>query len=121
MSQLIDRWPGRLLALFLPLVLMFALLLPGQALAKKLVGVEGGGNGGGGSEGDPLDSNDYGGDGSDDEYEQSGAGDASSGWLFLPILDLKILLVPEYEGGTLNFRVIVIQEEASSLEEYHAP
>jgi hypothetical protein len=122
MSHLLDHWPGRLLTHILPLVLVISGLFAGSAWARKDLAIDDGRSGGGGSEGDPLDSNDAGGGGgSGDNYHDTGLGEAVYDGSFLSIFGRKVLLIPEFQGGTLIFRFFIIIETADGVEAYHAP
>ena len=114
MKKLLSIWSGRLLSLLFPAALVVSFLAPANALAIKELGV--GGDGQGGGEGDPLDTNDYGsGGGSGGDVHNN---DASSGTLDHWGLDLgrtQVFLVPQIVGGTIIFRVIIVDRDDSDM------
>lgn len=125
MKKLISKWPDRLMSFFVPAALVVSFIAPTSALALKEMSL--GGGSGGGTEGDPLDTNDVGGGG-------GGGTDIHNDAAPAPIVDplgfsldrFQILLVPEMLGGTLIFRIIVVDKSDLglidlSMEEYHAP
>jgi len=120
MSYLCDHWLGRILGLVLSVVLMFSSLIPGKALARKQLSRAEGGTGG--SEGDPLDSNDYGGGGGGGgDYEDPLTGEGAKSGLVFWFGNTEILLVPQYQGGTLVFRLVFVARQDVIVEESHAP
>lgn len=125
MKKLISSWPGRLVSLFVPVVLMVSFLLPAGALAKKEMSLGGGGTGD--SEGDPLDTNDAGGGGGggSDIHNDTGSPDTGNLWGLLSD-KYQVLLVPEVLGGALIFKIVIIDQSDigltyEDLEGYHAP
>ncbi len=126
MKKLISKWPDRLMSLFVPAALVVSFIAPTSAMALKEMSLGGGGTGG--SEGDPLDTNDVGGGGG------GGGSDIHNDATPAPTVDplgfsldrYRILLVPEMLGGTLIFRIIVVDKSDLgladfSMEGYHAP
>ena len=124
MKKVLAIISGRLMSLIFPAALVASFLIPATVLAYQEM--SNGSGGGGGSQGDPLDNNDYGssGDGSDAEGT-TGVEPIRIPWGF-DIDQFQILLIPEFVGGTLIFRIIVIDNGALSLTELslegtHAP
>jgi hypothetical protein len=125
MKNLLSFWSGRLLSLLFSALVAACFLLPTSALAR--MDMSNGNGGGHGTEGDPLDNNDYGGGsgGGSNVHDQNGGGPVT-----IPIIidrhDIMILLVPEFVGGVLNFRILVVPlaepgHAEMSLEGTHAP
>ncbi len=118
MNNLISKWPGRLVSLFVPAALVMSFFAPTSALAIKEMSLGGGGTGD--SEGDPLDTNDVGGGGGGGGTDVHN--DASPTWTVDPLgfsTDrYQILLVPEVLGGVLIFRIIVVDKSDLGLIDY---
>ena len=114
-------WLNRLLGPALSLVMAVGLLQPTASLAAILESVGGGGGGGTGDEGDPLDSNDTAGGGyTDPEHETSVTDRPGGGTIsFLPdrYEGLRILMIPEFQSGTLVFRLLILRTSSLGLEE----
>ena len=124
MNNLISKWPGRLVSLFVPAALVMSFIAPTSALAIKEMSLGGGGTGG--SEGDPLDTNDAGGSGGGADIHDDAAACGTLDLLGFISDRYQILLVPEVLGGTLIFRIIVVEKSDLGLidfrlEESHAP
>jgi len=118
MKKLFDGWPRRLLGLAMSLVMSVGLLFPAASLAAVDRTLDGGGLDRRGGEGDPLDSNDHGGSGSGGDVVHSDG----AGGLKLPVipslLDGKtIVLIPEFQSGTLVFRILVVDTQSLGSEE----
>ncbi|MEN8007002.1 MAG: hypothetical protein ABFS42_08295 [Candidatus Krumholzibacteriota bacterium] len=126
MKKLISKLSGRLVSLLVPAFLVASFLAPTGALAKKEMSLGGGGTGDG-SEGDPLDTNDVGGGG-------GGGSDIhndSTTTRFFDLLGfsssrLRVLVVPEYLGGIVILRIIVVDNTDLGLldlgvGDYNAP
>lgn len=126
MNKLLSILTARPLSLLFPAALVACFLAPNQAIGSREMRV--GSDHIGGSEGDPLDTNDFGGGGGGDEVTiQTGSKpDGSGGYLSLDFSSMSVLLVPEFQGGTLIFRIIFVENSAldlnsGMLEGYHAP
>jgi hypothetical protein len=124
MKNLLSIWSGRLKTLLFPAVLMAGFLVPANVSAY--MGLSNGGGDGGGTEGDPLDTNDWdGGGGGSDVQDTNGVTPPRVPFVFQ--LDrFQILLVPDYSSGTPTFRVLVLKKTESdlagrNLEGTHAP
>ena len=126
MKKPLSAWSRCLGILLVPAALLVNFLVPSPVLAQKHYGM--GRDGVDGSEGDPLDTNDFGGGGGGgDTHVSDDAFSPPVSDRFVFELDrFQILLVPQFSGGTLNFRIIVVDREdlgltASSLEGFDAP
>jgi hypothetical protein len=121
MKTLFSNWSRRLLALLFPAALVASFLVPTKALAMVQISMGGGDSGG--SEGDPLDTNDYGGGGGS-EVHNSGYGGSPIPLVFK--FDLfRVFMVPEVVGGNVIFRILVVERTDTgpverSLEGTHA-
>jgi hypothetical protein len=124
MKNLLSHWSGRLMFLLIPASLIASFLVPANVLAK--VFMSNGGGSSGGTEGDPLDTNDYGGgSGGGDVHDQGGALPPSDSYI-IELERFQILLIPEHVGGTLTFRIMVVEKTdrgfaRRSTEGTHAP
>ncbi len=106
MKKLLSTLSGRLMSLVFPAAVIVSFLAPANALALKEISLGGGDPGG--IEGDPLDTNDYGSSGGGgDVHDQTGP-PSSDLPLVWRIDQIRILLIPEYIGGTLIFRIMII-------------
>ena len=121
MNQLFTSWPRRLLALVVSLVMATGLLGPSASLAGVNRSLNGGGGviGDGEREGDPLDSNDHSGSGSDDDIHNDSI---DRGGISLPLIPAladgrRILLIPDFQSGTLVFRILIVEAETIGSEE----
>lgn len=124
MKFLLSKWSGRLVSLLVPIALFAISLAPASALASKEIRL--GRDRTGGSEGDPLDTNDCGGGGGGSDIHNDTDTTYHSGLLILDLDNYHVILVPEFRGGTLIFKVMLIQpidfgRTALGMEEYHAP
>lgn len=117
MKKLISKWPDRFISLFVPVALVVSFFAPTSALAMKERSIGGGGPGG--TEGDPLDTNDVGGGGGGGSDVHN---DATPTWtvdsLGLSTGRYQILLIPEVLGGTLIFKIIVVDKSELGLNDY---
>jgi hypothetical protein len=125
MKKLLSILSGRLMSFVFPAAVIVSFLAPANALAFKEISLGGGDPGG--TEGDPLDTNDYGssGGGGDDVHDQNGTPSSELPLVFR-IDQIQILLIPEYFGGTLIFRIMIIDSHeldlsGLSLEGSNAP
>ncbi len=125
MKKLLSILSGRLMSLLFPAAVIVSFLAPTSALAIKEISLGGGGDGG--VEGDPLDTNDYGssGGGGDDTHDQTGTAPVKFPFVF-ELERIQILLIPEFVGGTLIFKIMFIDSSALSpvdlsLEGSNAP
>ena len=106
MKKLLSILSGRLMSLVFPAAVIVSFLVPASALALKEISLGGGDPGS--TEGDPLDTNDYGSSGGGgDVHDQTGT-PSSDLPLVWRIDQIRILLIPEYIGGTLIFRIMII-------------
>ncbi len=124
MKKLLSILSGRLMSLLFPAAVIVSFLAPTSALAIKEISLGGGGDGG--VEGDPLDTNDYGSSGGGSDVEDNTSFEPVRIPLGFDINQVQILLIPEFVGGTLIFRIMVIEIGAMgltelSLEGTHAP
>jgi hypothetical protein len=116
-------WLRRLAGQILSLIIAAGLIHPAASLAAMTRSNGNGDGGGTGNEGDPLDSNDHsggGGGGEGDQHEDSAPSVRSGGVIsWLPILSSsqRIILIPEFQSGTLIFRVIILETEFEGVEE----
>ncbi len=123
MKNLLSNWSGRLLALLFPAALAASIFLPTQALA--IMHLSNGGGNNGAMDGDPLDTNDYGGGGGGSDVHNSGAG-GSGMPLGLDLDQVQIFLVTDFVGGKVVFKIIVVEKIETGLvkgrqEATHAP
>ncbi len=126
MKKLLSIWSGRLVFLLVPAALIASFLAPANVLAIKEISL--GGGIAGYTEGDPLDTNDFGssgGSGGSDVQDQNGTDPISNPFVF-ELDRIQIVLIPEFVGGTLIFKIMVIDKAALgmtdfSLEGTHAP
>jgi|GEM_PF-4764027 len=124
MLKTLSIWSGRLLTLVFPAAMVACLFSPSKALAAKEIAL--GRDGGGSSEGDPLDTNDCGGGGSGSDIRDDAGFGGSWDSLVFQFENKQVLLVPEFQGGTLIFRIILVDKTDSGVnvlggEGYHAP
>ena len=124
MKKLLSHWSGRLMFLLIPASLVASFLVPANVLARVVMSNGGGGTDG--TEGDPLDTNDYGGGGGGSDVQDQGGALPPPGSYILVLDRFQILLIPEHVGGTLTFRIMVVEKAERglarrSVEETHAP
>ena len=114
MKNLLSNWSGRLLALLFPAALVASVFLPAKALAVVYMSSGGGNNGS--MEGDPLDTNDYGGGGNGSDIHDS---DAFTGPkpIVLDFGDMQIFLIQDVVGGKVIFRILFVERVDSDLAE----
>jgi hypothetical protein len=110
--------------LLIPASLVASFLFPANVLARVVM--SNGGGGMDGTEGDPLDTNDYGGGGGGSDVQDQGGALPPSGSYIIELDRFQILLIPEHVGGTLTFRIMVVEKAdrglaRRSVEETHAP
>ena len=124
MKNLLSSWSGRLIALIFPAALVASFLAPSKALAIQYMSL--GGRDPGSLEGDPMDNNDYGGGGGgSDVHDDSGSGGSPIPLVF-GFDHIQILMVPEFIGGKIVFRILIVERPDSgvtglSLEGTYAP
>jgi len=117
MKKLISKWPDRLISLFVPAAIVASFFAPASVWASKEMRVGGGGTGG--SEGDPLDTNDVGGGGGGGTEISIDASPTLTFDLWELISDrYQVLVVPEIVGGTVIFRIIVVDKADLGLTDY---
>jgi hypothetical protein len=114
MKNLLYNWSGRLLALLLPAAMAASIFVPAKAMAVVFMSMGGGDNSS--MEGDPLDTNDYGGGGGGSDIHNSGAG-GSPIPLVLEFGDIQIFMVTEVVGGKVVFRILVVERVEKDLAE----
>lgn len=122
MKNLFSIWSGRLMILLFPAALVASALVPSQVLAYQ--GMSNGGHVTGSLEGDPLDTNDYGGGGSGSDVHDDGGAAPVDSPRIPDLQKIRVLLITEFLGGTLIFKIIIIKETSfgvTSVEEIHAP
>lgn len=123
MKNLFSNWSGRLLALLFPAALAASIFVPTKAMAVVYMSMGGGDNGS--MDGDPLDTNDYGGGGGgSDVHDSHSVGSPVP--LVLELGDMQVFLVQDVVGGKLIFRFIVMERfekdlAERSVEGTHAP
>ena len=122
MKKILSILSGRLMSLIFPAALVASFLVPTNVLALKEMSLGGGDPGC--TEGDPLDTNDYGssGGGGSDVHDQAGTEPIRNPFV-LELDRIQVLLIPEFVGGTLIFKIMVIDKTTldMSLEGTHAP
>ena len=106
MKNLLSNWSGRLLALLFPAALAASIFVPAQALA--IVYLSNGGGGNGSMDGDPMDTNDYGGGGGGSDVHDSHS-IGSPVPLILEFGDMQVFLVQDVVGGKVIFRILVVE------------
>jgi len=117
MKKLLSIWSGRLIFLLFSAALVVSFLAPVNVLAMKQISL---GWGIGGTEGDPLDTNDYSGSssgGSQDVNEEIGT-DSVSNPLVFKFGRIRILLVPQFLLGNPIFNIIVIDNADLGLSDW---
>jgi hypothetical protein len=124
MKKMLSILSGRLMSLIFPAALVASFLIPANVLAY--VEMSNGNGGSGGWEGDPLDTNDYGSGGGGSDVHDTTSAELIRDPLIFELDKFQILLIPEFVGGTLIFRIMVIDIDAMgltdlSLEGAHAP
>lgn len=116
MKSVPTRWPRRLLALVMSLVMSLGLLAPATSLARVHRTLDdGSGLDGNGGEGDPLDSNDHSGGGSGGDVIHND-GVSRDGGVKIPVRLFPVsydgrlvFFVPEFRSGTLVFRMTLVR------------
>lgn len=122
MTKLLNLLSERLIALMLALAFAVTALFPFVAWAdrpgERNIGALG--NKPGARTGDPLDTNDAGGDDSDDNV-QGNSVISSPGDTWKHILrSRRIVLVPQYTGTTVVFKIILLPDPDRSAEDSDA-
>jgi hypothetical protein len=126
MKSMLSILSGRFSPLLVPAALVVSFLVPANAFSVKDMAIGTGGSGG--SEGDPLDTNDYsggGGGGSGTDVHDNTGSPITPDLLGLEIGRTQVLLVPQFVGGTLIFKIVIVDMEdidltAYGVEEIHA-
>ena len=113
MKKLLSILSGRLMSLVFPAAVIVSFLAPASALGIKEISLGGGDPGG--LEGDPLDTNDYGSSGGGDDVHDQNGTPSSELPLIFRIDQIRILLIPEYIGGTLIFRIMIVDSHKLDL------
>jgi len=113
MNRLFETIWRRFTILGLALALTAVSLLPMRALADGERQLDVGHRGG--REGDPLDTNDAGNNPADDDIQDT-AGKSGRTIFGGDFWSARILLVPQYNGATITFKVIFLSDEAQSVE-----
>jgi hypothetical protein len=124
MKKMLSILSDRLMSLIFPAALVASFLIPANVLAYQEM--RNGNGGSGGSEGDPLDTNDYGSSGGGSDVHDTDSAELIRDPIIFELDKFQILLIPEFVGGTLIFRIMVIDIGAMgltdlSLEGIHAP
>ena len=124
MKKMLSILSDRLMSLIFPAALVASFLIPANVLAYQEM--RNGNGGSGGSEGDPLDTNDYGSSGGGSDVQDTDSAELIRDPIIFELDKFQILLIPEFVGGTLIFRIMVIEIDAMgltdfSLEGTHAP
>lgn len=112
------RLLGRLLTLILPAAMLATVLPPVAVLADDEMAMDTGHRSG--REGDPLDTNDAGGDGDGDVHDTDGLRSGSTSLIDLVLRSTRVLLVPQYNGATITFKLIFLSDAAGPVEAGHA-
>lgn len=118
MSKMIEDLMGHLAALALSVVFAVAALFPLSALAEQPFAMDTGHRGGGSRTGDPLDTNDADddGDSGDDPQDNNSHIGSRDDWGSLILRSSRVLLVPQYNGAILTFKIIVLPDASVSVE-----
>lgn len=120
MEKLIDVLKSRLVAFILPISLLVATLFPVLAAADGELALDTG-HGGGGREGDPLDTNDAGGDGSSgDDIQDTAKFDGASSLLGRIVGSSRVLVIPQFSGNFISLRIMVLADDVAFVEADHA-
>ena len=122
MNKLLNILSERASALLLAIVFAVAALFPLTAWAER-PGERNDprGNKPGGSTGDPLDTNDSGGDDGDGDIQSNhGVGSASDDSWFRILGSPRIVFLPQYDGTILNFKVFILSDAAHVVEDSDA-
>ena len=124
MKKVLSILSGRLMSLVFPAAVVMSFLVPANAMAFKELSLGGGDSGG--TEGDPLDTNDYGSSGGGSDVEDQTGAPSTRLPLGFKLDRMQILLVPQFVGGTLIFQILVIDsigpdQSEIVMEGFHAP
>ncbi len=116
MEKLIEYLTKRMASLVLPFALLSAAFFPCLAQAEGELMLDRGGLDR--QEGDPLDGNEPDGDptGGDDIHDTTGTLDSRRGFFSLILRSTRVLLVPQYNGSTLTFKIIFLAEAIDVVE-----
>ena len=120
MEKLLDHVFARMAAALIVVLMLAALMVPTSVMAEGEMGLDTGHARG--RVGDPLDTNDAGGDDDSDDQIQDTAGKADSGSrIFDRILSSsQVLLVPQYNGNTITFKLIILSDALQFVEMRYA-
>jgi len=110
----------RVAALGLLVAVALVAFLPVSALADGELELDVGHGHGSGREGDPLDTNDAGGNPDPGDDVQDTTGSSSRSLLGIDFWSTRVLIVPQYNGTTITFQVIILSEASDFLEGPHA-
>lgn len=121
MENLIKYLKERTAVLLLPAVLLAAGIFPSAAVADGELALDTGGRRGG-HEGDPLDGNEPDGDpaSGDDVHDTAGLLGSKDDFLSRLMRSTNVLLVPQYNGSILTFRVIFLADSGEVVEGRYA-
>lgn len=114
MKNLLSKLSGRLFALLFPAALVASVFVPAKAAVVVTMSMGGGDNSS--MEGDPLDTNDYGGGGGGSEIHDSDSA-GSPIPLVLELGDMQIFLLQDFVGGKVIFRVLFVERVEKGLAE----
>ncbi len=126
MEKLIDTLKDRMGSLALPgaifVAILTGMLLPAPASAEDEFALDRGRLGGDRLEGDPLDGNEPDGDPTDGQDVHDTLGKLGSGldalrWI---IPSDRVLLLPQYNGSFLTFKIIILSEAVAGVEQGYA-
>ncbi len=121
MDNLIKKLTERVAVMLLPAMLLAAGIFPSTAAADGELALDTGGRGRG-LEGDPLDGNEPDGDptSGDDIHDTTGKFGSGDDFLSRIMRSTNVLLVPQYNGSILTFKVIFLSETIEVVEERYA-
>ncbi len=121
MESILKYLTERRAAIVLPMVLLAAGLFPHTVLADGEMGLDTRGRGGG-REGDPLDGNEPDGDptGGDDIHDTAGKFGFGDGLISQIMRSTNVLLVPQFNGSVLTFKVIHLSKTIEVVEGRYA-
>lgn len=122
MYKLLNILSERLAALLMALAFAITALIPLNAWAERPGEMDRDGGGGkpGARVGDPLDTNDADGDADDDVQDNHSIGSSRDDIWFQILASQRIVFVPQYNGTTLTFKVILLSDAIQVVEDSDA-
>ncbi len=114
MEKFIELLKDRMALLVLPAAIFATAIFPAAALADEECALDVGRGRGG--EGDPLDTNDIGGDDDPDDavHEYNSILGSGSGLLERMLRSSRIIVVPQYNGSILSIQFIILSDSGES-------